>query len=149
MLPPQPQFSLPTPQYLTFQGSSRPFCRRQSAIGLIPSNVKYSTHCCISWTVPLPTLPQMYGSQPSCSHRSRNSCVPKWLFSVTPPQCVLIIVGRLVRGPMPSFQWYSSAKHPPGQRSTGILICRNAATTSLRMPRVFGIGLSSPTQMPS
>ena len=34
--------------------------------------------------------------------RSRNSCVPKWLFSTTPPQCVLIIVGRFSRGPMPS-----------------------------------------------
>ncbi len=60
-----------------------------------------------------------------------------------PPQCVLIIVGRSVRGPMPSIQWYSSAKQPPGQRNTGILIFRNAATTSLRMPRVFGIGLAS------
>ena len=48
---------------------------------------------------------------------------------------------------MPSFQWYSSAKHPPGQRSTGILIFLSAATTSLRMPRVLGIGLSSPTQI--
>jgi hypothetical protein len=29
----------------------------------------------------------------ACSQRSRNSCVPKWLFSTTPPQCVLIIDG--------------------------------------------------------
>ena len=50
---------------------------------------------------------------------------------------------------MPSFQWYSSAKQPPGQRSTGMLSSFSAATTSLRMPRVFGIGESSPTQMPS
>lgn len=62
---PQPQFSLPTPKYLISHGSSRPFCRRQFAIGLLPSKVRYSTHCDISWTVPLPTLPQLYGSQPS------------------------------------------------------------------------------------
>ena len=52
--------------------------------------------------------------------------MPKWLFSVTPPQWVLTMVGRCSRGPMPSFQWYSSAKHPPGQRSIGILICLRA-----------------------
>ena len=75
--------------------------------------------------------------------------MPKWLFSVTPPQCVLIMVGRFSRGPMPSIQWYSSAKQPPGQRSYGTLIFRSAATTSLRMPRVLGIGESSPTQYPS
>ena len=48
---------------------------------------------------------------------------------------------------MPSIQWYSSAKQPPGQRRTGILLFFRAATTSLRMPRVLGIGLSSPTQI--
>ena len=77
-----------------------------------------------------------------------NSCVPKWLFSVTPPQVVLIMDGRLVGVPMPSIQWYSSAKQPPGQRTTGTWIFFSAATTSLRMPRVLGMGLSSPTQMP-
>ena len=78
-----------------------------------------------------------------------NSWVPKWLFSTTPPQLVLIIDGRLSRGPMPSRQWYSSAKQPPGQRSTGMFSAFSAATTSLRMPRVFGIGESGPTQIPS
>ncbi len=78
-----------------------------------------------------------------------NSWVPKWLFSTTPPQWVLIIAGRFSRGPMPSRQWYSSAKQPPGQRSTGMLNAFSAATTSLRMPRVFGIGESGPTQTPS
>ena len=75
--------------------------------------------------------------------------MPKLLFSTTPPQWVLIIDGRFSRGPMPSRQWYSSAKQPPGQRRTGMLSSLSAATTSLRMPRVFGIGESAPTQMPS
>ena len=78
-----------------------------------------------------------------------NSWVPKLLSSTTPPQWVLIIDGRLSRGPIPSFQWYSSAKQPPGQRSTGMFSSRSAATTSLRIPRVFGIRESGPTQMPS
>ena len=78
-----------------------------------------------------------------------NSCVPKLLSSTTPPQWVLIIAGRFSRGPMPSFQWYSSAKQPPGHRSTGMFSALSAATTSLRMPRVFGIGDAGPTQIPS
>ena len=149
MLPPQPQFSLPTPKYLTRQGFSRPLARRRFAISLSPSNVMYSTQSCISLTVPEPTLPATYASQPSCSHRSRNSCVPKAFVSVTMPQCVLIIAGRLSRGPMPSIQWYSSAKQPPGQRSTGMSSFLRASTTSVRMPRTFGISESSPTQNPS
>ena len=104
MRPPQPQFSLPTPKYLSFHGSPRPFARRRSPIGLLPSKVTYSTHCDISCTVPLPTLPQMYGSHSNCSQRSMNSWVPKALFSTTPPQCVLIMVGRFSCGPMPSIQ---------------------------------------------
>jgi len=104
MLPPQPQFSLPTPQYLMRHGFSRPFSLRQFAIGDSPSNVMYSTHSDISCTVPLPTLPLMYGSQPSSSHSIKNSCVPKWLFSMTPPQCVFTIRFRFPRGPTPSFQ---------------------------------------------
>jgi hypothetical protein len=75
-----------------------------------------------------------------------NSWVPKLLSSTTPPQWVLIIEGRFSRGPMPSFQWYSSAKQPPGQRRTGTWSSLRAATTSLRIPRVLGRG---PTQMPS
>ena len=109
----------------------------------------YSTQADISCTVPLPMLPQMYGSQPTCSQRSKNSCVPNWLGSFTPPQLVLTIGTRLSRGPTPSVQWYSSAKQPPGQRSTGTWSVFRAATTSLRMPRVFGIGESSPTHKPS
>ena len=52
------------------------------------------------------------------------------------------------RGPVPSRQWYSSAKQPPGQRITGMCSSLSAAMTSLRRPRVFGIGESSPTQRP-
>ncbi len=47
------------------QGFSRPFARRRSAIGDTPSKFMYSTHSLISRTVPLPRLPQTYGSQPS------------------------------------------------------------------------------------
>jgi hypothetical protein len=110
MLPPQPQFSLPTPQNVTGHGSSRPLARRRAAIGLSPDIVRYSSHSAISRTEPLPSLPAIYGSHrdsgvDNCSHKSRNSCVPTWLFSVTPPQWTLTMLGRRARGPMPSVQW--------------------------------------------
>ena len=76
-----------------------------------------------------------------------NSCVPNAFGSVTPPQLGLRVTARW--GPMPFRQWYSSAKHPPGQRTFGTLSALSAATTSLRMPRVLGIGESGPTQTPS
>src|SRR6186713_1569963 len=115
MLPPHPQLSFPTPQKLTFQGAACPFSLRTVLIGLTPSKFMYSTHLAISSTVPLPTLADTYGSQCRSSQSSRNSCVPKLLSSVTPPQFVLTILGRWLRGPIPSRQWYSSAKQPPGQ----------------------------------
>ncbi len=62
---------------------------------------------------------------------------------------VLIMVGRSSRGPMPSFQWYSSAKQPPGQRRFGVLAFLSALTISFLIPRSFGTGESSPTQYPS
>src|SRR5215212_4463276 len=102
MLPPHPQLSLPTPQKRTFHGAARPFALRRSAIGLGPGWFTYSHHSHISRTVPLPTLPTMNGSAPNRSVSSRNSCVPTPLSSVTPPQLLLTIVGRLSRGPMPS-----------------------------------------------
>ena len=77
-----------------------------------------------------------------------NSCVPKELSSTTPPQFVLTMRFLVSCGPTPSFQWYSSAKQPPGQRSTGTRMCRSASTTSVLMPFTFGIGLSFPTNMP-
>src|SRR5258707_1158263 len=104
MPPPHPQLSLPTPQKLTFQGASRPFCLRKADNGLCPSKLRYSTHLFISSTVPLPTLAVIYGSQPSRPQSSRNSWVPKLLSSFTFPQLVLIIEGRCARGPMPSRQ---------------------------------------------
>src|SRR5436190_11240167 len=115
MLPPQHHDSLPSAKYLSFQGLWRPFWRRRLASGLSASEVMYSTHSIISCTVPEPTLPHTYGWQPTCSQKSMNSCVPNELSSTTPPQCVLIILGRLLVGPMPFRQWYSSAKQPPGQ----------------------------------
>ena len=54
MVPPQPQLSLPTPQNVTRHGSARPLLRRSSAIGLEPSKVSYSTHCCLPC---MPSLP--------------------------------------------------------------------------------------------
>ena len=77
-----------------------------------------------------------------------NSWVPKLLSSTTLPQWVLTIDGRSSRGPMPSFQWYSSAKQPPGQRRLGMAIAFNASTTSVRMPLTLGIGECSPTKIP-
>ena len=76
-----------------------------------------------------------------------NSWVPKVLSSVTPPQFGFRVTER--SRPMPLRQWYSSAKHPPGQRTLGTLIALSASTTSLRMPRVFGMGEPVPTQTPS
>ena len=48
MLPPQPQFSLPTPKYVIFHGFSRPFLRRRLASSLSPSKVMYSIQSRIS-----------------------------------------------------------------------------------------------------
>ena len=108
------------------------------AIGLSPSRVRYSTHSLISCDGAAADVAAMYGSAPSSSHRSMNSWVPKWLFSSTSPQCVLTMRGRWSRGPMPSRQWYSSAKQPPGQRRFGMFSARSASTTSSRMPRLVG-----------
>ena len=147
MFPPHPQLSLPTPRYFTFHGSTRPFSALSLAIG--PSAaVMYSTHFASSSTVPDPTFPLMYGSQPIISQRLRNSCVPKELSSTVPPQLLLTILGLLSRGPMPSLQWYSSAKHPPGHLITGTLSSISASSTSLRYPSTLGISDSGPTQSP-
>ena len=70
----------------------------QFAHGISPSDVRYCTQSDISFTVPLPMLPQMTGSHPSCSHRSMNSCVPKLLSSVTPPQFVVDHPGPISTG---------------------------------------------------
>src|SRR5688572_10518027 len=148
MFPPHPQFSFSTPQNCTFHGFSCPFFLRRSAIGLTPSKFRYSTHFDISSGVPLPRFPHMYGSVPRSSHRSKNSWVPKLLSSTTPPQCVLIIFGLFARSPIPSLQWYSSAKHPPGQRRFGILILRSASTISVRILRVLVIVEFSSTKNP-
>ena len=59
MLPPQPQFSLPTPKYFRRQGCSWPLRLRSSLMGERPPKVMYSTHSLISCTVPLPRLPFM------------------------------------------------------------------------------------------
>ncbi len=75
--------------------------------------------------------------------------MPNVFGSVTPPQFGFSVTGREPAGPMPLRQWYSSAKQPPGHRTLGTLSAFSAATTSLRMPRVLGIGESGPTQTPS
>ena len=103
--PPQPHASLPRPQNGTRHGSSRPFARRSAAIGESSARVRYSTHSLISRTVPEPMFADTYGSAPSSSHRSMNSCVPNALSSTTSPQCEFTIRGRASRGPMPSRQW--------------------------------------------
>ena len=49
---------------------------------------------------------------------------------------------------MPSFQWYSSAKQPPGQRSTGILIfLQRLRPRRCGCRACWGSELSSPTQI--
>src|SRR4029079_6266435 len=104
MFPPQPQASFPIPQNFTLHALSCPFFLRRSDIGLFASKLAYCTQSANSCTVPLPTFPEMYGSVFSSLHISKNSCVPKLLSSVTPPQFVLTIEGRSFFGPMPSFQ---------------------------------------------
>ena len=75
--------------------------------------------------------------------------MPNVFGSVTPPQFGFSVTGRSRRGPMPLRQWYSSAKQPPGQRTFGTFRAFSAVTTSVRMPRVLGMGESGPTQTPS
>src|ERR1700679_1150965 len=96
---------------------------------LLLFELTYSIHFDISSTVPLPTLAAKYGSQPNKSQSSKNSCVPKLLSSVMPPQLVFTICGLAADGPIPSRQWYSSAKQPPGQRRLGIFMALSALTT--------------------
>ena len=55
--------------------------------------------------VMLVTFAAMYVFAPTCSARSKNSCVPTALVSSTPPHSTFTRTGRLSRGPMPSFQW--------------------------------------------
>jgi hypothetical protein len=57
---------------------------------------------------------------------------------------VFTIEGRLFLEPIPSFQWYLSAKQPLGHRRFGILNSRKAAIISLRTPLVLGIFEVSP-----
>src|SRR6185312_10149823 len=148
MLPPQPQLSLPMPQKVTLYGAGCPFCLRICATVLVLLELTYSIHLDISSTVPLPTLAAMYGSQPSKLQSSKNSWVPKLLSSVTPPQLVFTILGRCAAGPIPSRQWYSSAKQPPGQRRLGIFISLSAATTSRRIRSCLATGSDLSTQKP-
>src|SRR5215471_15388370 len=98
-----PSISLPSPQYVTFHGASRPFCLRRRVIAVSSDELQYSTHCCASFQVPVPRLQQMYGSVFSASAYCRNSWVPKRLLS-TVPQAISNRGGRLSRGPIPSIQ---------------------------------------------
>ena len=58
------------------------------------------------------------------------------------------ILGLSSRGPIPSLQWYSSAKQPPGHLITGTFRSFNACSTSQRYPSMLGISESGPTQSP-
>src|ERR1035437_5834750 len=62
-----PSISLPSPQYLTFQGAWRPFCRRRRVMAVSSEELQYSTHCCTSVHVPVPRFAQMYGWAPIVS----------------------------------------------------------------------------------
>ena len=86
---------------------------------------------------------------PSISQRFRNSWVPKELSSTVLPQLLFTSFLRSDCGPLPSIQWYSSPKQPPGQRSTGTFRALKASSTSVRYPFTFGMEESLPTQMPS
>ena len=84
--------------------------------------------------------PAMYGSAPICSHRSRNSCVPKAFVSTTWPQWMLTRLrplGRIADAVAPVIVVGKAAAGPAEVGNLDRL--RSAATTSLRMPRVLGI----------
>ena len=112
------------PQNGTRHGCSRPFALRRRAIGLSPSRVRYSTHSLISCTVPLPTLPLTYGSAPSSSHKRHELVGAEVVVLLDVAPVRVDHRGRSALGPMPSRQWYSSAKQPPGQRRFGICSAR-------------------------
>src|ERR1019366_1033099 len=147
MFPPQSQLSLPMPSKATLYGAGCPLAARSFASVVGWAAVMYSSHSAASCGVPEPTLTEMYASAPIGSRKSMNSCVPNVFASVTPPQLGLRVTDRC--GPMLLRQWYSSAKQPPGQRTFGTFMVFKAPTTSLRIPRVFGILESGPTQIPS
>jgi hypothetical protein len=63
-LPPQPQFSLPTPQSLTPKGWGAPFAARSRPSVVGRPVLQYSSQSHSSCGVPLPTLPARYGSAP-------------------------------------------------------------------------------------
>ena len=64
----------------------------------------YRIQSSASCTLPEPTFTDTNGFAPIWPRKSMNSWVPTVLGSVTPPQCVLILTGRLARGPIPSRQ---------------------------------------------
>lgn len=136
------------PQSSTPKGSCAPLERRSSDNVLPAGWFEYSIHSRSSRGEPDPRLPAKYGSAPTAFANAMNSCVPKEFGSGAIPQWVLTRDGRCARGPIPSRQLYSSAKQPPGHRSTGISNGRRASTTSVRMPSTLGTALSGPTQMP-
>ena len=95
-----------------------------------------------------PRLAVRLGSAPALRQRAMNSSVPKRLSSSGPsgkgglpnsirsmnlPHVRFGTFGRL--GPIPSDQWYESAKHPPGQRKSGGFKSFTASSTSRRNPR--------------
>ena len=72
---------------------------------LLPDGkLQYSIQSRISWGEPVPTLAAIYGWAPIRRQKAMNSCVPKLLSSIYPPQLTLTCFGRLEAGPMPSRQ---------------------------------------------
>ncbi len=87
----------------TCQGSARPLAARSCASVVGSALVMYSSQSAASCGVPDPTFTEMKGAAPICAAKSMNSCVPKVLGSVTPPQSGFSVTAR--RGPMPLRQW--------------------------------------------
>src|ERR1700761_718183 len=78
--PPQPQLSLPTPQYCTLYGSGDPPAARTSAQVVLPAGeLQYSTHWSKAYAFRLRTLAARYGSAPDSLQKRTNSSVPNWL----------------------------------------------------------------------
>ena len=57
--------------------------------------------------------------------------------------------GRIEAGPTPSRQWYLSAKQTPDNRTNTGPSLRTCSTSAVRMPSMFEICDSEPTQIQS
>ena len=137
--------SLPTPQYFTLCGASKPCSRRNFTRAVSPVPLQYSTQSAASLISPSPQLAHRYGSILNARQNRMNSFVPNWFCSVR-FQARSCRAGRLARGPTPSIHRYPEAKLPPGNRTLDMFIFSMAPRISLRSVSLPAFG-DSPTSI--